>query len=464
MRWVIVAAATALLAVPGAGAAPWKQVTASGGGSTDQVGVLRTADGVLHLAWRKRTGPNTEDLLHTAIGPGGAVGATSPIQTGWAVLQNPALVAVPGGIQVFFGGIRTTDPSETNKELNAALSIDGGAGWALTSGSIVPLGAQAYGSPVAATVLPGGTTLQAWAGSLGTWVHAGLSPASANHDFQAPLGTYGYDPGLATRADGSTVMAWYSNAAGHLGVKAQGVAADGSPVGVATTMPGTAAMQVGMIGRTPIVVRGGDFWIAYATGYPSLNRIRVWKVGAGSAQQVGQAPTTGNTSATLAVTSGGRLWVAWVEHRGGVPRVVARRSNPAATRFGEPVVAGRPANGSSAYHLSSSASGGALDVLATFTIGVTPGAATYYRRILPGLTLAASRTRIPRSRTARVTFTVTDAGAPVAGALVAGGGDSGRTNASGKVTLALKSGRRTFGVTAGKSGYTNDAITIRTRA
>ncbi len=93
--------------------------------------------------------------------------------------------------------------------------------------------------------------------STGTWVHAGLSPATPNHDYQAPLGPYGYDPNLATDAGNRTVLAWYSNAAGHLGVQVQDVGPDGAPAGAASTMPNTGDMQVGMLGRTPLVARRG---------------------------------------------------------------------------------------------------------------------------------------------------------------------------------------------------------------
>src|SRR6185503_500810 len=143
------------------------------------------------------------------------------------------------------------------------------------------------GSNLAATVRPDGTTLQAFAGTLGTWVHSGLSPATPNHDYQAPLGPYGYDPNLATDAAGRTVMAWYSSATGHLGVQAQDVSADGSPVGTAVTMPGTSDMLTGMLGRTPLAARrGGGLYVAYPTGYPASNKVRVWRIGAGSAPLV----------------------------------------------------------------------------------------------------------------------------------------------------------------------------------
>ena len=200
-RLLILIALAALVAAPGADGA-WKRLTPADGANIDQVALLRTADGVLHVAWTHRTGPNSQDLLHTAISPNGAVGATSPIQTGWAVLENPALVAVPGGIRVFFGGIRTTNAGETNLDLNTAFSTTGGASWSLQIGSVIPPGTAAYASPVSAAVLPSGVPLEAWAGSLGTWVHAGLTPASANHNFQGPLGNYGYDPAIAANGAG----------------------------------------------------------------------------------------------------------------------------------------------------------------------------------------------------------------------------------------------------------------------
>ena len=121
----------------------------------------------------------------------------------------------------------------------------------------------------------------AWAGTLGTWTHAGLTPATPNFDHQAPLGNYGYDPGIAMDAGGKAMIAWYSNATGHLGPFAQGVNPDGSPLGSALNMPGTSNMNVGMLSRTPIVARaGGGFYVAYPTGYPTQDSVRVWAVGA----------------------------------------------------------------------------------------------------------------------------------------------------------------------------------------
>ena len=57
----------------------------------------------------------------------------------------------------------------------------------LQPGQVNPSGAQSYASSHAATVRGDGSTLQAFAGTLGTWVHAGLSPATPNHNYMAGL-------------------------------------------------------------------------------------------------------------------------------------------------------------------------------------------------------------------------------------------------------------------------------------
>ena len=450
-RTIIGAAACLLITPVAAQAAGWVQVTAKGS-SIDEVGLLRTADGKLHAAWHRAVTPETEDLLDTTLSPSGKLLGTATIQSGWAEIANPALVQGPEGLRAFWGGIRTTDTAEPNQELNTALSVDGGATWGLQTGSVVPIGAQAYGSPVAAATLPDGTPLEAWAGTLGTWVHAGLVPDAPNNDFQAPLGTYGYDTGLATDAAGRAVLAWYSNATGHLGVYAQDVAADGSPVGSAVNMPGTANMQVGQLGRTQIVARaGGGFYVAYATGYPTQKRIRVWKVGAAAAPIVARTPR--GSYATVAADDNGRLWVAWVDDDGGDPHVLARRSNPSGRVFGETVNAGRAGKAFQVYHLDASATDGALDILARFSVGTTSDAATFHTRVLPGLTLKSSRLRIPGDTTTPVTFTVLDAGQPVKGARVRAAGESDTTNASGKVTLDLSPATRVVTARASSTGY-----------
>jgi hypothetical protein len=442
---IALAAALALAAAPSAHAAGWKQVTAPNGSNIDQVGLVRTADGVLHLAWHKGG-----DLSHTRVDANGKVGATSPIQSGWATMSDPALVAVPGGLRAFWGGIRTTDPAETQTDLNTAFSPDGGASWQLQTGSIVPLGGQAYGSDQAATTLPDGTTLQSWAGTLGNWIHAGLDPATPNFNYQT-TGGYGYDNNLATDATGATMLAWFSDT--PPGIRAQGVAANGAPIGSPLTMPGTQVMVGGPeLSRTPIVARAknGGFYIARGVGYPTANQVRVWRVGAPSAALLAKTSTSAETA--ISTDAKGRLWVAWSDGSFGDKHVYVARSNDTAIRFGEPVDVGVVKDAHSVYTLDISATTASADVLAVFGIGTGADSSTYIKRVLPGLSLAAKRSG------GTVTFTVTDAGDPVSGAKVKAGGRSGTTSAKGKVTLKLKSKTASR---ATKSGYTPATLKAR---
>ena len=446
-------------AAPAAGAADWKRVTAPDGTSIDQVGHVRAANGVLHLAWHHRTGPNSEDLLHTVISPAGEVGATVPIQTGWTGFTNPALVVEPGGIRAFWGGIRTTSSDEPNQDLNTALSRDG-ATWVLQPGSVIQRGAQAYGSSISATVRPDGSTLQTWAGTLGTWVHAGLTPATANHDYAT--GQYGYDSNLATDAAGRTVLAWYSSAAAKRGVLAQDVAADGSPVGSAVAMPQTGDMTTGTQGRTPLVARaGGGFYVAYATGAPTAKSGRLWRIGAATATQFAKLPGSGNQPVALAASADGRVWVVWVENRNGSPTVFARRSNPGVTRLGATVSGGRVKDSAGAYRLDASSLLGTVDVLASFSIGTTASTATFHRRLLPGLTITASPARLARGGRQSVRFSVSDAGDPVPGARVTAAGKRATTNAAGRATLELP-GRAVI-AKATKAGFVRAGLRLRVR-
>jgi hypothetical protein len=451
-----------MFAAPTASAAPWKRLTAPEGRTIDQVALARSADGVLHVAWHHPTGPLTEDLLHTSIAADGSVGATVPIATGWVGIQNPALVTAPDGLRAIWGGIRSTVSGDPQNEMSTALSTDGGATWVLQPGSVVRTGGQSYGSSVSAVTRPDGTSLQAWAGTLGTWVHAGLTGALPNHDFQAGLGTYGYDPALAVDAAGRVVLAWYSSAAGRLGVLAQDVSADGSPVGGPVTMPGTSDMAIGLIARTPLVARpGGGFYAAYPVGYPALEHARLWRVGAPESKSIASFGALGNHPVTVAAAADGRLWVLWLDgDRAARPRMFARRSNPAATRFGAVVDAGRPRGASSGYRLDASAAGGALDGFGVFTLGADSSAATYYRRILPGLSIGAAPSTLRRGESRGIRFTVSDAGDPVRGATVRVSGRSGRTRADGSVRLRV-TGRARLRARATLRGYVPASVRLR---
>jgi hypothetical protein len=183
-------------------------------------------------------------------------------------------------------------------------------------------------------------------------------------------------------------------------------------------------------------------------------------VGTGAAPVVGRPNRNGNSTATIAAGADGRLWVVWTDTTRGT-RVLARRSNRTAGIFGATVDAGRPAGAASGYRLDASAAGGALDVLGLFSTGTSSNAATWHRRILPGLTLTATPRTVRRDRATTVRFTVLDAGDPVRGARVTVGGASGTTKANGRVELTIPGGSRPVSAGATAAGYTPTAIGVR---
>jgi hypothetical protein len=213
-------------------------------------------------------------------------------------------------------------------------------------------------------------------------------------------------------------------------------------------MPGTANMNVGMLSRTPLVARaGGGFYVAYPTGYPTQNSVRVWRVGATKTTLLDK--TANNSLAAISADSSGRLWVAWKDGT----RVLASRSNKTATTWGAIVDAGQPKKAGSLYTIDASATpGGGVDLFGNYGIGVNSTTSTFYARINPGLTLTAKKSGSGYS------FTVSDAGSPVKGAKVKGGSKSDTTDSKGRASLSVK--RKTT-VTASASGYTSASVKLK---
>jgi hypothetical protein len=384
-----------------------------------------------------------------------------PIESGWAAVSNPALAAAPGGaLRIFFGGIRTTNVGETQTNLSTSSAPAVGSPWTLQSGNVTEGGA-AYASPAGAVALADGTPLVSWGSSTGVFVHRGLTPGAADPDYQAAFGgCCGYDTGLAVDgASGAPFLAWYSNATGHLGVYVQGVdAASGAPLGSATLMPGsvTGGNSSQQLARTPIASRPGKpgVYVAYPGGYPTQDRVLLWKVGGPSSATLAKGGTGDHRDVTLAGAPDGRIWVLWGQQINGKPRVFARRSNPAVSAFGATVSIAPPPGADSIWKLDVNAQAGVADVLGSFS---TPGSlATWHTQIRPGLTVTASVKHAKKSRT--LTATVTDAGAPVSAATVKAAGHSAKTASNGKAKLTLGPGHGKVTVTATHAGYANGTV------
>jgi len=442
---VLAVAGLALAAAPSA-RADWQRITpVTATTTTGEVALLRTPDG-LHVVWRSHTSQFRNHLTHRAIGNDGTLGAPRSVTEDWIEMGDPALTAGPDGLRVIFGGVHTTHPDEINTEINTAVSVDGGSNWGLQDGSIVPLGHGWADDAVSAAAQADGTPLAAWADRSGVWIHRGLDPNTAVTDLQAGLGPFGARPGVASSGT-RTVIAWYSASSAARGVYAQDFGPDGAVLGGAAPMPDSTSLRTGMAARTPVAIRpGGRAFVAYPTGTSSARVISLWSVG--SARTVAIGRSTGDAFATVTAAASGRLWVAWTATVNGRRHVLARRSNAAASRWGAVVDAGRPSGGATAGALNGSDANGALDLLASFTIGDSERASTFYERVLPGLTISMSGSRV----------TVTDAGDPVPGARITAGGRKATTDARGQATISVPAGTA---LRATAAGYATATATTR---
>jgi hypothetical protein len=443
----IVAAA---LVVVGAGAAGppgnWTRITETNDRNIDQVATARTADGVLHAIWTHRVGTRV-DLMHTRIGANGQpIGQPNAVQTGWASMGNPDLVALPGGgLRAFWGGIRSTSAGETNNALNTATAGSDGLSWALQAGKAAK-DTNAYASTAGAG-LAGSTPVSAWATTFGTRVHFGTSPGDSDVAVQDGVGNCcGYQPDIATDASGQTYVGWYSNATNQAGLYVQGIS-PGGVVGSRLFVPGSATADrrsaLSLDQRIGIAARlGGGVYVAHGTGYPTFATVNLWRVGAAGPSF--SIAARGAQDVNIAAAPEGRLWLMW--QRSG--KVYAVRTNKAATRVG-PVTAVNPPSGTSTiWKVAGDGALGPLDVFASVSTG--GGAlSTWHTQVLPRLQLKATGGK------KKATFAVTDAGDPVAGVTVRIGGKRLTTNAAGKASAAFKAGR--IAAAASKAGYTGAA-------
>jgi hypothetical protein len=343
MRGLIVALLTAgsIVTLPAsASALKWTPVT----GPTDsinEVGTARSPDGTLHVVWTRRTpgsAANTDDLLALPISAGGIVGSPTIIASAYATIGNPAIVNTPGGgLEVLFGAIQCTSPT-CPSGLFSSTSSDGGRTWS-TPTALYDRNAN-YGSSFNAVTLTDGTPFETWYGTLGVFVHRGTDPGVPDYDYQGAMGAAccGYYSNLATDAVGNVELAWDSNATNFLGVWVRSVdPATGAPTGSPLRMPGSVTTfggqpsSVQMLTRTPIIAlpgKAGQFYAAYPGGYPSTNKVLLWRVGSPfSTTIVNEAGDHNEVS--LAADGNDRIWVFWSHATSGGPHVYARRLGPA---------------------------------------------------------------------------------------------------------------------------------------
>ena len=209
---------------------------------------------------------------------------------------------------------------------------------------------------------------------------------------------------------------------------------------------------------------GGGVYMAYCVTSSSqpCAHIDLWKVGASTAKVVPGSANTTSARVALAAAPQGRMAVAWFNSKNGVIHAV--RTNTSVTAFGAVRTIKPPAHTSGFNDIQAQDSTGRLDILINDELSTAGNPIDlFHTQILPGLSLKASPSSFSHKKAASVTFTVSDAGQPVAAAKVSCLSKSATTSSAGKATLKFKKGTATgkHVCTASKAGYNAGKVTIK---
>ena len=409
----VVALAGFAAAASAAGSSPaWTRVS----GPTQpgqQLGLSRTADGVLHVIWNR--GASNTSIFETRFSAAGKDVGTSTVATGWDENNGLALLVMPDRTLRLFApgadGMKTfTAPAAGKTWTEQAV-----AGW---GGPVAEASAV-----IGATLTKDGQPVTAWRGTAAEGVPPGSIPQNA---FEGGMGESFLSTDAAT---GAVVLSGETNS-GQGGAYVQQILPG---VGPRVLVPPLAKdYSVSTSGR----LGSAGVFTANADGRSvRLSRYR------GSSRTLASGPFF---SAAACAGPQGRLWVAWGDSNG----LFVTRTNRAAGAL-EPVQALKAPSSNGLTFVQCEGSAGPVDLFAD------DGTGFWHTHVLARF---AVRAAVARSK---VTISVRDAGDPVAAATVSVGGRHLKTGAGGTVTLSLRTG--SYSASASAPGYAGAATTFQVR-
>jgi hypothetical protein len=420
----------------------FKRLATINGTTAQAVAFTRSPDGILHLVYQTYAGKSLNGLGSVSINAKGQPGPQVAALTGWQAGQ-PGLVRLPDGtLEAVFGAVSPSNVSS----LWGITSSDGGASWSAPAnvkggGSLESL---VYGSNVTAA-LSGGTPVVTLPQAGQLVIQRGLGGGSPSYQLTNSSDGSTADADVATdAATGEVVTAWQS-IAGNPTLYVQGASPSTQPL---QKVPGQSRNVQQLAGRD----NGPGVFGAYT---PNGKQVSLLRYG-GKAVRVGIVQKTAAKVLGVATGPGGRIWVMWGDDSGGGVNVT--RSNKAVTLF-EPIQHLNPKS-AILYRLSGDGRLGPLDLLVdqmpdTGTIQ-PPG--LFYARVLAELSAHLRVVPIKNFKNVVVghllIVNVTDAGDPVAGAVVTVHGLHKTTGAAG--TVKFKFGPKvkgTFTVGITRPGY-----------
>jgi hypothetical protein len=458
-----------LCSLPAAHATPdghWTTLSKGNVGTVQQPAVHRFGRD-LQVVWTQPEGQKSALWTRILHSNGKPAGAPIRVLLWQAIIPDPVIFGIGSERVIAFSGMRTgdiTDPYTNGAEYY--LTSHDGVSWTLGAGSLSHSN-SAFGSFGTAAIDYNGSPLVAFteASSSRITFHHGVdshSPATTADGHTADTGNFAYNTGLGEDASTRSVWAvWYSNSGKPAtnGVNAQRLFPSmGSLIHAPSSskVSGGSSTSAAPDQDLPAVARpakaGGGVYTAYAT--PSDTSIAVWRIGAARPAFTIKAHfAIGQVS--LGSGPKGRLWVFW---RDGSGQLSATRTNKAATRIGA-IRSIAPPRGDTAYRTAGDGSRGSLDLVSLFAAS---HGAMESAQVLPGLT-ASSHHAWRRGH--RYSVKVTDAGAPVKGAVVRFGHHKAHTNRRGVAHFRVSNGAspgRTV-VRVGRKGYAGVHLKIRVK-
>lgn len=458
-RRIIVLAVALIVMLPtlalAGGPGTWTRVT--GEDAWFELNLARVKE-KLHISVREDQSPSTYRLVHRSISAAGDVGPSNTIVKDFEYLgYYPGIVPIEGGVRILFGSKATND-GFPNKTMRYVDSTDGGQTWTAPVQTSVTGGSAQDPSEMDATIGPDGVSFEVWEGTLCICVQRGLGPQSTHTNFN-DVGGNNLDPSIGyDNVTGRMWVSWmvFGNDVDGIYVR-QADTATGEPTGPSMLVPGSYDTYEGdrlvnfQNGRVPMVERttgfddGGGVYVAYRKGYPTANRVNVWRVGA--AEPVTVARSSKGIGEVALAAKGGKIWALWVSDG----KIFARRSSSDVKKWGKTVSTKIPSGSVGTTTLQADAQGMKVDVLAYAS--KTTGSGFFHTQLRPGITFSATPSRF-RGRTS-VTFVTKDAGSALSGSKVTVDGKSCKTNLAGRcsITLGPYSSAKMLKAKATRRGY-----------
>jgi hypothetical protein len=420
----------------------WTKVAVTDSGF-NQAGMLRTADGSLHLVWRKRLSNGHFSFGWSTISLKGKLLSSGTALSNWVGLQgDPQLVPDHDHIRlIFIGGQDTNLTNFFSRGSVYTMVSSNGKSWALVHGSLAKHTVLNRG--LAAVVEKDGTTPVAGFGLNNVlYYHQGVDAAAPAVTADGTAATGPVATGIAgdvfARAkNGAIWVAWFDESYFARQILPSPAARLKAPRSGTTNGPDNEPRQQVAFAARP----GGGLYLAYCSPAPNkpCAHIDLWRVGSSRAMVVPGSATGNAGRVVLAAAPAGRMWVSWFDF--GTNTVHAVRTNKAATRFGVRRSVGQPPKTFIFDGLQAEGSSGRLDVLANVLLNAKNNPIEFWHtQILAGLSLTAQPGRFSHRARATVTFTVTDAGDAVQGAKVSCLGKHATTDSHGHAKLKFAAG------------------------